>query len=82
MYNTNNTNGQNQFVDSNLEFLDIISVISFYMAVQNYELNSKQITNNHMDEHMATLMSHVTEQIDTLQNDIAELKQIILENKK
>ena len=59
---------------SNLNFLDIVTILSFLVGVQNLELNEQQINN---------LEEHLKSQDAVLKNEQNEmLRKIIAQNKK
>ena len=61
---------------NNLNFLDIVTILSFLVGVQNLELNEQQI--NNLEEHLKNQDAVLkNEQNEMLQKIIAQNKEII-----
>lgn len=51
-------------MNSGLEFLDILSIISFSLQMQNYQALKKQATNNQVLEELHTDMDRLERKVD------------------
>lgn len=61
--------------NKNLEFLDLLSIISFVIAILNYQENLKQTSNN-------ALLKELQKQDDLMTNEIIERLQIVEKQSK
>ena len=63
-------------MNKELDFLDVISVLSFYISIKNYEVNLKQTSNNE-------LLKELQKQDEVMTNEIIDILQTIEnQNKK
>lgn len=63
-------------MNKELDFLDVLSVLSFYISIKNYEGNLKQTSNNE-------LLKELQKQDEVMTNEIIDILQTIEnQNKK
>lgn len=63
-------------MNKELDFLDVLSVLSFYISIKNYEENLKQTSNNE-------LLKELQKQDEVMTNEIIDrLQTIEKQNKK
>jgi hypothetical protein len=68
-------------MDNNLDFLDILSIISFAISIANYEQNLHQSSNDDLmkeiDQKTKELLSKLESDISRQNADISDIKQMI-----
>ena len=68
-------------MDNNLDFLDILSIISFAISIANYEQNLQQSSNDDLmkeiDQKTTELLSKLESDISRQNADISEIKKMI-----
>lgn len=69
-------------MDNNLDFLDILSIISFAISVANYEQNLQQSSNDDLmkeiDQKTKELLSKLESDISHQNADISDIKQMLI----
>ena len=68
-------------MDNNLDFLDILSIISFAISIANYNQNLQQSSNDDLmkeiDQKTAELLSKLESDISRQNADISEIKRML-----
>jgi hypothetical protein len=68
-------------MNNNLDFLDILSIISFAISVANYEQNLQQSSNDDLmkeiDQKTKELLSKLESDISRQNADISDIKQML-----
>ncbi len=68
-------------MNNNLDFLDILSIISFAISVANYNQNLQQSSNDDLmkeiDQKTAELLSKLESDISRQNADISDIKQML-----
>lgn len=68
-------------MDNNLDFLDILSIISFAISIANYNQNLQQSSNDDLmkeiDQKTKELLSKLESDISRQNADISDIKQML-----
>ena len=68
-------------MNNNLDFLDILSIISFAISIANYNQNLQQSSNDDLmkeiDQKTAELLSKLESDISRQNADISDIKQML-----
>ena len=68
-------------MNNNLDFLDILSIISFAISIANYEQNLQQSSNDDLmkeiDQKTAELLSKLENDISRQNADISDIKKML-----
>jgi hypothetical protein len=68
-------------MNNNLDFLDILSIISFAISIANYEQNLQQSSNDDLmkeiDQKTKELLSKLESDISRQNADISDIKQML-----
>lgn len=69
-------------MNNNLDFLDILSIISFAISIENYNQNLQQSSNDDLmkeiDQKTAELLSKLESDISRQNADISDIKQMLI----